>query len=76
MPIAGKAWISFSVEEKDKHLSISISNSANANKPGNGIGLENLRSQLNHLYKEDYQLIVDDTRANEFSVNLILNQTR
>ncbi len=56
MPIAGKAWINFVVEEKERGLSISISNSASGTKPGNGIGLENLRSQLDHLYKDEYQL--------------------
>jgi LytS/YehU family sensor histidine kinase len=73
MPIAGKAWINFIIEEKEIGLCISISNSAADSKSGNGIGLENLRSQLNHLYKEEYQLHVDHSKANEFSVNLILN---
>jgi LytS/YehU family sensor histidine kinase len=73
MPIAGKAWINFVVDEKERGLSISISNSASGTKPGNGIGLENLRSQLHHLYKDEYQLNVENTKANEFSVNLILN---
>lgn len=76
MPIAGKAWINFVVEEKDKYLSISISNSASGINPGNGIGLENLRSQLNHLYNDEYQLTVENTKASEFSVNLILNHKR
>jgi sensor histidine kinase YesM len=76
MPIAGKAWINFIIEEKEIGLCISIINSATGSKPGNGIGLENLRSQLNHLYKEEYQLNVDHTKANEFSVNLILNHRK
>lgn len=76
MPIAGKAWVNFIVEEKEGSLCISISNSANSTKPGNGIGLGNLRSQLHHLYKDEYQLNVDYTKANEFSVNLILNRRK
>jgi sensor histidine kinase YesM len=76
MPIVGKAWINFIVEEKQGSLTISISNTANNTKPGNGIGLENLRSQLSHLYKNDYQLNVDNSKANEFSVNLILNHKK
>jgi len=76
MPIAGKAWINFTVEEKEKGLFISISNSAISAKPGNGIGLENLRSQLFHLYKDDYSIEVDSTKFNEFSVTLILNLKR
>lgn len=76
MPIVGKAWINFAVEENEKGFFISISNSANHAKPGNGIGLENLRSQLHHLYKDDYSMEVVDTKFNEFSVTLILNQKR
>jgi LytS/YehU family sensor histidine kinase len=76
MPIAGKAWINFVVEEKERGLSISISNSAYNTKPGNGIGLENLRSQLFHLYENDYQLNIENATANEFSVNLILNRKK
>lgn len=76
MPIAGKAWINFVVEEKEDGLFISISNSASNTKRGNGIGLENLCSQLNHLYNKEYQLNIDNTKANEFSVNLMLNHTK
>jgi LytS/YehU family sensor histidine kinase len=76
MPIAGNAWINFIVEGKEGSLCISISNSASGTKPGNGIGLENLRNQLRHLYKDEYQLNVDNTKANEFSVNLILNHKK
>jgi LytS/YehU family sensor histidine kinase len=71
MPIVGKAWIKLIVEQNDEGLSILLSNSANNTKPGNGIGLENLRNQLNHLYEEEYQLNIENAKANEFSVNLI-----
>jgi len=76
MPSAGSAWINLTVEVKENILLISIRNSASASKTGNGIGLENLRSQLDHLYKEDYSLVIENTEPNEFSVNLILNQKR
>ncbi len=76
MPIAGKAWIDFGVEENEQSLVISIRNSTNSTKTGKGIGLENLRSQLDHLYKSDYSLKVVTTELNEFSVTLILNQKR
>jgi len=76
MPIAGKAWINLLVEDKEKGLSISISNSASNTKPGKGIGLENLRSQLDHLYKGEYSMEVVNSIANAFSVNLILNQNK
>lgn len=76
MTIAGKAWIDFVVEGNGGSLIISIRNSANNAKPGNGIGLGNLRSQLDHLYKSDYSLEVVTTKLNEFSITLILNQKR
>jgi len=78
MPIAGKAWINFVVEAKELNLDISISNSTHgaSTKHGNGIGLNNLCSQLDHLYKDDYILKVENAKPNEFSVNLILNQKK
>ena len=76
MPVAGKAWIKFVVEEKESSLLISIGNSASGTQPGNGIGLINLRSQLDHLYKNEYQLNIDNTKANEFSVNLMVNHKK
>jgi LytS/YehU family sensor histidine kinase len=76
MPIVGKAWINFIVEETVSGLSISISNSASGTKAGNGIGLKNLRSQLHHLYKNEYQLNVDNSKTNEFSINLMVNHMK
>lgn len=76
MRSAANAWIKLSVEEKERDLFISISNSTTVSKSGNGIGLENLRSQLDHLYKGDYSMEVDNSIVNTFSVNLMLNQKR
>lgn len=74
MPVAGKAWIDMAVTERGESLFISICNSANNGKCGNGIGLENLRSQLDHLYKDDYLMTIESSAENKFSVNLTLNQ--
>lgn len=74
MPVAGKSWINLIVAEKGNDLFISISNSATVAKPGNGIGLENLRNQLDHLYKGYYSLEIVNSKADEFSINLLLNQ--
>jgi len=76
MPIAGKSWITFIVEEQEKGLSISVSNRAISTNPGNGIGLKNLQSQLDHLYKDNYSMEVVTSKPNIFSVNLILNQKK
>ncbi|HNV29233.1 MAG TPA: histidine kinase [Cyclobacteriaceae bacterium] len=75
MPIAGKAWINLTVAGKENRLVISISNSAISAKSGNGIGLENLQSQLGHLYKGEYSMEVVN-KVGEFSINLILNQKK
>lgn len=73
MTTKDKSWIQLSVEEQERKLLVSISNSSSQVKSGNRIGLENLRNQLNHLYGEDYSLKVN-SNENTFSVNLILNQ--
>ncbi len=73
MPVAGKSWIVLKVELLDDKINISISNSWTNTVSGNGIGLQNLRSQLDLLYRERYSLVIDSCRANEFHVNLVLN---
>lgn len=73
MPVAGKSWINLKVTGSENEVSISIQNSHQHSLPGNGIGLENLRNQLDHLYGENYSMNVDKNKENEFSVNLILN---
>ncbi len=76
MPLAGNAWINLEVEDSGKGLLISISNSSKNDNAGEGIGLENLENQLDHLYKDNYSMSVDRSKTNEFSVTLILNQGR
>lgn len=75
MPTTEKSWIRFNVEEQERRLIISISNRSSQVKSGNRIGLENLRSQLDHLYGEDYSIEVNSNEST-FSVNLILNQAK
>ncbi|MEK6781360.1 MAG: histidine kinase [Bacteroidota bacterium] len=73
MQATGKSWIRMKVECSTEKIEIAISNSWHSKESGNGIGLENLKSQLNHLYPESHSLLVDTTKQNEFSVNLVLN---
>jgi len=75
MPTIGKAWINLTVEDNERGLHVSISNSSSQVKPGKGIGLENLRSQLNHLYHDDYSMVVN-SQENIFSINLMFNQKK
>jgi LytS/YehU family sensor histidine kinase len=73
MKTAGKAWIKMSVDCSPHATTIQISNSGRPAKQATGIGLSNLRSQLDHLYPEKYSLQIDSDRADQFSVRLVLN---
>jgi len=73
MKTAGKAWIKMNVDCSPHSTTIQISNSGRPAKQGTGIGLSNLRSQLDHLYPEKYSLQIDSDRADQFSVQLVLN---
>jgi LytS/YehU family sensor histidine kinase len=73
MPTAGKSWITMNIACAERKIHISVANSWLNRKSGSGIGLQNLRSQLDLLYKERYSLIVDSSVANEFRVTLVLN---
>jgi len=74
MKSAGKSWIRMKVECSASKVEIMISNSWRIKESGKGIGLENLKSQLHHLYHEKYFLQVGTDRPNEFSVNLVLRK--
>ena len=72
MKSTGKSWIRMKVECTTEKIEIAISNSWKNKEPGNGIGLENLKSQLDHLYPGKYSLLIGRNEPNEFSVNLVL----
>ncbi|MCE2893940.1 MAG: histidine kinase [Flammeovirgaceae bacterium] len=73
MKTAGKAWIKIHIHSSPHSTTIEISNSGRPAKHGAGIGLSNLRSQLDHLYPEKYSLQIDSALADQFSVRLVLN---
>jgi sensor histidine kinase YesM len=66
------SFISISAEIVDQNLIFKTSNSKNS-KDGlrrtTGLGLDNLRKQLDLLYKKDYSLAISD-EENQFSVYL------
>lgn len=76
MKSAGKSWIKMKIECSTNKLEITITNSWRNIESGNGIGLENLRSQLNHLNPDRYSLFVNTDKSGEFSVNLVLTTKR
>ena len=73
MKSSGKSWIKINVNAKANNIVIFISNSfLELPSTKNGIGLENLKSQLQLLYKEQFNLAITKTDA-VFTVNLSLN---
>ena len=72
MKVAGQSWISIVITDSAAHLLISIRNSRKNPVAGNGIGLSNLRNQLDLVYGEKYRLNIDDTNLHEFAVTLTL----
>lgn len=72
MKVAAKSWIKLSVDGNSEKVDITVCNSWKPKDPGNGIGLENLRSQLDLLYREKYKLLIDTEAPDEFLVNITL----
>lgn len=73
MNVSGKSWIDFYVQADEATISIKLRNSYQHPNSGNGIGLNNLKSQLDYLYKDTYQLNIDRSVPSEFLIELTLN---
>ena len=74
MKSTGKSWIIIKVACAPDRMEVNISNSWRNVPVGKGIGLENLRSQLNYLYPGKHSLEIESERKGEFSVKLTLIQ--
>lgn len=74
MPTAGKSWIKMSVLCEETNVLIKIHNGRKNKTNGHGIGLENLRSQLKHLYAEKFQLTIHSDYPDEFGITLTLHK--
>ncbi len=74
MKSASSSWIDITVDCQVNKLVISISNNGSTKPAPEGIGLENLRGQLNHLYPGKHKLGVENKNSDEFFVNLILEK--
>lgn len=71
MQVAGKSWIVLNVRNTPGEINIHISNSQRVSSSGHGIGLNNLRNQLDHIYSDQYTLTIEDKASEEqFAVNL------
>jgi LytS/YehU family sensor histidine kinase len=73
MPATGKSWIRLNLDTSVESIKIQISNSvADKISETKGIGLQNLKSQLQHLYGNNYELNI---QSNEKEFNLTLQLT-
>lgn len=72
MPTAGKSWIDMSVHCTDHELCFELRNGSRQKNTGHGIGLENLKSQLKHLYHENFNLNIKETNDEVFGVKLTI----
>lgn len=75
MKVTGKSWIDVSVMVAPRRLDIHVRNSRRESLNGNGIGLVNLRSQLDLTYGRDYQLLFDSHQPEEFAVELTISES-
>jgi LytS/YehU family sensor histidine kinase len=66
-----KSWIEINLKADDEALHITVRNSYQGSQSGNGIGLANLKNQLEHLYHQNH-VLETGTHENAFYVNLKL----
>jgi LytS/YehU family sensor histidine kinase len=71
MPTADNSWIKIAVSNSDV-LRVEIRNSWKRIAMGEGIGLTNIKSQLEILFPQKHSLEIDSSQANEFGVVLII----
>jgi LytS/YehU family sensor histidine kinase len=76
MRVAGKSWINLAVDCNPEKISVSVSNNWKMANSGSGIGLINLREQLDLLYAENYLLAIESSTPESFSVRLTITGKR
>lgn len=68
-----KSWVRIEAEFRDQNLYIVMQNSTRKETNSQcGIGLQNLRGQLNLLYRDRHELVIKDTVPDQFSLSLTL----
>lgn len=73
MAMTGKSWLQLRVALEEEKINILVRNSQRASAAGHGIGLQNLRAQLELIYRKQYELLIEDAVPDEYAVNLTLN---
>lgn len=72
MPSSGKSWIKIDVVGNENEVQLIVRNSWQKREQRNGIGLQNLRSQLNLLFPSKHTMHVNNDSIDEFVVTLII----
>ena len=72
--VAESPWVRMSVICDDEQVNIKIHNGRKNRMNGHGIGLENLQSQLNYLFGERFQLVINDNIPEEFGISLTIHK--
>jgi sensor histidine kinase YesM len=68
----GCTWIKISVLERAGELKIDISNNWKQVKLGEGIGLENIKSQLDILFPNRHLIQMDTSQSNQFGITITI----
>jgi sensor histidine kinase YesM len=76
MPVTGKSWVKFTIACTDTQISIDVENAIKNKRNGHGIGLENLKNQMNHLYAGNFRMLIKEIDQQKFGVNLVIETNR
>lgn len=63
MPTAETSWIDIRFGIKEERINIMVRNSHNGKPSGQGVGLVNLRNQLELIYKDNYELKINKSET-------------
>jgi sensor histidine kinase YesM len=73
MKLSGKSWITILVSTtEDQILKMVVSNATKSTSSGHGIGLKNLREQLEMIYSQRYSLQISDDAPGQYTVTLTI----
>jgi sensor histidine kinase YesM len=72
MNVAANSWIEILVTVDSREVLIRVRNSKKNKDHGHGIGLLNLRNQLQLIYENKHEIVINDDDPQEYEINLKL----